>query len=282
MDAPHLAQIWTYPVKSLGGGAHDAEAVEPWGLQGDRRWLVVDAAGTFLTQREHPRMALVHAAISYRQLTLSAPGMGDLTVSPVSGGAPCQVRIWRDTVAAQDCGDNAASWLSAALDLPCRLAHLADTGARKLKPAVAVNGSESVSFADGFPVLLTSEASLGDLNARLAQTVPMTRFRTNLVIAGAPPWAEDGWRRMRIGGAVFRVVKPCDRCIMTTRDPLTGTQPDGNEPLLTLARFRRDVSGGIMFGQNLVPDSFGTIRVGDPVTILDRGAANVTLGGEFR
>ncbi len=277
MDAPHLAQLWTYPVKSLGGGPHSVAAVEPWGLAGDRRYMVVDRNNRFLTQREVPRMALVGASMQDGHLALSAPGMFDLTAAPPTDGPVREVQVWRDTVAAMDAGDLAASWLAAALNLPCRLVYLADATARKLKPAYAANAAESVSFADGFPILLTTQGSLDDLNARLQRPVPMTRFRPNLVIENAPAWAEDSWRRVRIGTAIFRVAKPCDRCIITTLDPATTTQPDGNEPLLTLATFRRDATGGIMFGQNLVPELCGMVRAGDAVEILEAGAPNVTL-----
>ena len=275
MDAPHLAQLWTYPVKSLGGGPHGVAAVEPWGLAGDRRYMVVDHNNRFLTQREIPRMALVRAVNAPDHLILSAPGMTDLAAAPTARAPVRDVRIWRDTVPAHDMGDQAAAWLTAALRMPCRLVHLADATARKIKPAYAATPTESVSFADGFPILLTSQASLDDLNTRLARPIPMTRFRPNLVIADTPAWAEDSWRRIRIGAAIFRVAKPCDRCIITTLDSATGTQPDGTEPLRTLASFRRDVTGGIMFGQNLVPENCGEIQAGDAVEILLTGAPNV-------
>jgi uncharacterized protein YcbX len=273
MASPHLAQLWTYPVKSFGGAPYDTALVEPWGLAGDRRFMVTDRTHRFLTQREHPRMALIHAAGACGTLILTAPDKTTLTIGP--GGTGCQVQIWRDTVTARDCGDEPAAWLSAILDLPVRLVHLADPSVRKIKPAYAATPADSVSFADGFPILLTSANSLADLNTRLAHPVPMTRFRPNLVIANAPAWAEDSWRRIRIGATVFRIAKPCDRCIMTTLDPLTATQPDGNEPLRTLASFRRDAGGGLMFGQNLVPEQCGELRVGDAVDIIDSGPPNV-------
>jgi uncharacterized protein YcbX len=276
MASPHIAQLWTYPVKSLAGAPHDAAIAEPWGLAGDRRFMVTDHAHRFLTQREHPRMALIQAAAAgTNSLILTAPGQTALVVTPDQAGAERQVHIWRDTVMARDCGDAAASWLMALLDLPVRLVHLAETGGRAIDPCYAQGATETVSFADGFPILLTSDSSLADLNARLANPVPMTRFRANLVAAGAPAWAEDSWRRIRIGDAVFRVAKPCDRCIMTTRDPLTATQPDGNEPLRTLAGFRRAGGGGIMFGQNLVPERCGPLHAGDPIELLETGAPNV-------
>jgi uncharacterized protein YcbX len=277
MSAARLADIRIFPVKSLAGDAQARAAVWPWGLAGDRRWMVVDPAGRFLSQRAHPRMALLHAALRDGALVLSAPGLAPLEVGQGAARAACLVRVWRDIVAAEDAGDAAAQWLGAALGVACRLVHLADPGARKLRAAYAAHAAEAVSFADGFPVLLASVDSLAEVNARLARPVPMLRFRPNLVVAGAAAWAEDGWRRIRIGEAVFRVAKPCDRCVITTRDPGTGLQPDGDEPLRTLATFRRDAGGGIMFGQNLVPERTGAIRVGDAVEVLEAGPPNVAL-----
>ena len=274
-QSPSLAAIATYPVKSLGGGLLDTAAVQPWGLADDRRWMVINPAGHFLTQRDHPAMALVHARVTADGLILSAPSRPPVTVHTAALGAPCTVRIWRDIVQARDCGDDASAWLSGAIGAPCRLVHLADTGARRLRPDYANNHAEAVSFADGFPVLLTAQSSLDDLNARLAAPIPMARFRPNLTIAGAPPWAEDSWRRIRIGGAIFRVAKACDRCIITTIDPATGLQPDPGEPLRTLATFRRDTRGSIMFGQNLVPEQTGELRIGDAVHVLETGPTNV-------
>jgi uncharacterized protein YcbX len=277
MQGAYLAEIAIYPVKSLAGDAHPTATVQPWGLLGDRRWMVTDPAYRFLTQREHPRMGLLHASLEAGALTLTAPGQPPVTLRAGEPGAPCQVRIWRDTVAAEDQGEIPAAWLTAAFGQPCRLVHLADTGARKLRAAYAQHHHEAVSFADGFPLLLTAESSLADLNARLAHPIPMARFRPNLVIANTPAWAEDSWRRIRIGRTFFRVAKPCDRCIITTLDPHTATQPDGDEPLRTLATFRRDVSGGLMFGQNLVPERCGEIKVGEAVEVLEAGEANVSL-----
>jgi uncharacterized protein YcbX len=276
VDRPYLAALLSYPVKSLAGGSHISAPVHPWGMAADRRWMVIDAQRRCMTQREHPRMAVLHAATEGDLLMLRAPGMVMLMVSPQTRAKAGPVTVWRDTVEAEDCGEIAASWMSTALDVPCRLVHMGNPLARKLAAAYAVRGDEAVSFADGFPVLLASETSLADLNARLATPVPMSRFRPNLVIAGAPPWAEDNWRRVRIGEVVFRVSKPCDRCIMTTIDQATGERPDGNEPLTTLGKFRRDISGKIMFAQNLVPENTGIIHVGDEVAAIDAGVSNIT------
>ena len=270
----HLAEIHIFPVKALAGTSVSAADCEPCGLAGDRRWMVVDHANRFLTQRVLPRMAVIAAHITPHGLRLSAPGLAPVAVATPGPDAPAEpVVVWRDTVLAAPAGAEAHAWISAALGQACRLVHLRDPGARASTSKFALAG-ETVSFADGFPVLLTSDGSLADLNARLAVPVPISRFRGNLVIAGAAAWAEDTWRLIRIGGATFRVAKPCDRCLVTTIDQATGERLQRMEPLRTLGQFRQE-ERGIMFGQNLVPTVLGRVCVGDAVEVLERGAANV-------
>ncbi len=259
-----LAEIWTYAVKSGCGQEREAAVVEAAGLDGDRRWMVVDEAGRFLSQRERPRMALLVARLEAGGLWLEAPGAGSLLVPQPVCGAARTVTVWRDKVSAADGGEAAAAWLSRALGAACRLVFQADAASRAVAEPYAVAG-DVVSFADGFPILLTSVESLADLNARMAVPVGMSRFRPNLVVQGAPAWAEDGWARVRIGDTVLRVAKPCDRCVVTTIDQATGERPDPEEPLRTLKTFRRDARGRVLFGQNLVPEAGGVIRVGDLV-----------------
>lgn len=260
-----LAGIRIFPVKGLRGETLQAAEVTPAGLAGDRRWMAVDAQGRFLSQREVPGMAVVQARLTDGGIVLAAAGAGNFFVAAPRGGAPeVQVVIWRDTVPAVDAGDAAAAWLGGVLGVECRLVCLADPAARAVNPEYGAAG-DVVSFADGYPVLLTSVASLGALNEALPVPVPMLRFRPNLVIEGTAAWAEYEWSRIRIGGVAFRVVKPCDRCVVTTIDPETGLRPDPEEPLRTLKMFRRDARGRVLFGQNLVPDNIGVVRVGDAV-----------------
>ncbi len=273
-----LAELRIFPVKALRGIEVGQARVEPWGLEGDRRWMVVDAAGRFLTQRELPAMACVRAAptphgieLRVRDRTLSVP-------FPAPGTATIPVTVWRDVVEARLAGPEAHALLGEALGRPCRLVWLHDTRGRATDARYAPAGS-TVSFADGFPLLLAAQASLADLNARLEAPVTMGRFRPNVTIDGGAAWEEDGWTRIRIGEVAFAVVKPCERCVVTTIDPETGERPDKTEPLRTLARFRRDARGGVMFGQNLVPETEGTIRIGDAVEVLARRAPNVVLVG---
>lgn len=264
------AGLHVYPVKGLRGVDVAQAAVEPWGLAGDRRWMVVDPAGRFLTQREVPRMALVGAEVGPEALRLDAVGADPLDVMvPLPTGTRLDVVVWRDTVASVPAGPLADRWLSAFLGRPCRLVHMADPAeARPVDPDFATP-ADRVSFADGFPLLVTTQASLADLNARLAVAVPMNRFRPNLVVAGGPPWAEDDWRRIAVGAVTFRVAKDCARCAVTTVDQATGVRADDTEPLSTLAGFRRRAGGRIIFGQNLIPEVPGTIRMGDLVRLLD-------------
>jgi uncharacterized protein YcbX len=263
MQAARLVAIITYPVKGMRGVPRRHAMVEPRGLDTDRRWMLVDIAGRFLSQRELPALARITAQTDPAGLLLTAPDGAALFVPTPREDAPRRpVTIWSDTIAAADAGAPAAAWLETTLGLPCRLVFQADAAARAVDPDHAAAG-DVVSFADGFPVLLASEDSLADLNTRLATPIGMDRFRPNLVVQGAPAWAEDSWRRLRIGDALFRVAKPCERCVVTTIDQATGTQPDPGEPLRTLKTFRRDPRGRVLFGQNLSPDRCCPIVVGD-------------------
>ncbi len=258
-----ISQLWIYPVKGCRGSSL-AHARLGWaGLVGDREWMIVDADGRFLSQRTHPRLALVAPRLEDDRLVLTAPGLADLEVSPDALGPRPPVTVWRDTVAAVSAGIRARTWLAEWLDVPCDLVRMAQGVHRPVDPRYA-DPDDEVSFADGFPVLLISQGSLDELNRRLEEPLPMNRFRPNLVVSGCPPFAEDGWSALEIGEVRLRIAKPCARCIVTTVDQTTGVR--GREPLVTLARFRsRD--GKLLFGQNLVPERTGDLRVGDPVRV---------------
>jgi uncharacterized protein YcbX len=270
-----VSQIWRYPVKSLGGQSLNYSAVDPIGLASDRRWLVVNGHDRFLTRRELPKMAEVRVELIEGAIVLHHETHGALTVhEPAEGAETRNVTVWRDRLPARNASEEASAFLSQALEKPVRLVWMHDILARPVAQNHGKPG-DHVSFADGFPLLLTTQQSLDDLNARLASPVTMRRFRPNIVIAGALPWAEDTWRRIRIGGLSFRVVKPCSRCVIITQDPDTGVRRDANEPLATLRSFHAASSGEIMFGQNVIPDGAGTIRIGDPVEILEEGPSNL-------
>jgi uncharacterized protein YcbX len=276
MASPVIDALWIYPVKALRGYAQPRADVAIWGLDGDRRWMVVAPDGGFLTQRERPAMARITAISDAQGLRLGMDGMPEIRIAlPPPTAERREVRIWRDHVPALDAGPAAAHWLSSALGLACGLVHLDNPRARAIDPAFARPGDRT-AFGDGFPVLLANAASLDALNEALPQPIDMNRFRPNLVITGAAPWAEDRWRRIRIGEVAFRVAKPCARCAVTTVDQVTGERADKTEPLRTLGRIRR-AAGGVMFGQNLIPDGPGRIDIGDPVEILEAGDSNVPL-----
>lgn len=270
----HLTTLYLHPVKSLRGCAVASAEVDGLGLVGDRRFLVVDVTGKFLTQRTHPRMALIVTALDATHLTLSS-SMSDSVRIPRAGdpAAPLRtVSVWKsENLLAEDCGADAADFLSMFLGESCRLVRIGPRFHRPVLKAAALPG-DTVMFADACPFLVISEASLAELNDRLLargeEPLPMDRFRPNLVVAGCAPFAEDTWPRFRLGEITFRAAGPSVRCIMTTTDQMTGER--GKEPLRTLATYRRAPHDptGVIFGQNLINETkAGTLRVGDEVVV---------------
>ena len=245
------------------------------GLVGDRRFLIIDEHGSMLTQRTWPRMALVSTGLTAHDLLLSADGFGDISVPRAANplAALVTVSVWRSAgLLTEDCGDNVAQWLSAALQLPCRLVRIGERFHRPVLKQAAIKG-DVTSFVDGSPILVISEASLADLNARIQENggdpVPMDRFRPNLVVSGCTAFAEDAWPSLQMGGVSLRAAGKSDRCIMTTTDQLTGAR--GKEPLKTLASFRRDAGepGAVFFGANFIHESKqGILRVNDEIVVL--------------
>jgi uncharacterized protein YcbX len=249
-----------YPIKSCGGLAPAAWDVDGFGLRHDRRWMVVDTRGIMLSQRTHPRLALVRPTLGDDTLRIDAPGLPSLELPLAPGpGVATTVAIWDDTCSAQWTGERAAAWFSDLLDTDCSLVYMPDSTIRPADQDYAA-GAYRVSFADAFAFLLLSEESLADLNGRLETPLPMNRFRPNLVIAGGQAFGEDRLTGFRIGDIGFRAVKPCDRCVVTTTDEETAER--GLEPLRTLATYRRN-NGKVLFGQNVVHDGTGWLRVGD-------------------
>jgi uncharacterized protein len=267
-DTPLLSAIYLYPIKSCRGISVSSAQLNDWGLRYDRNWMLVTPNGKFITQREVPALALVETAIDSEFLKLSAPGVTPLQL-PLSeqAGDVIEVVVWRDRCQAIDQGDEAAAWFSQFLHLACRLVRIGSLYSRPVNPAFA-NSPAQVSFADGFPFLMISEASLADLNRRLAAPIPMNRFRPNFVVANCSAYAEDSWKQVQINQIRFDVVKPCERCIITTTDQTTGTRFN-KEPLVTLATYR-GVKGGVIFGQNLVHLEKGEVHVGDAVQVNEK------------
>ncbi|MFE3071327.1 MOSC domain-containing protein [Streptomyces sp. NPDC059247] len=274
MPTPLLRSVHVHPVKAMRALSPTAAEVQPWGLAGDRRWAVVDTAGKVVTQRRTPRMALATAEpLPGGGVVLSAPGHPSLPVGVPHPSATLTMEIFDKPVETVPAGPAADAWVSAFLEGAFRLVHMdAPEHRRPVDPEYALPG-ETVSFADGYPLLVTTTGSLDALNSLVAEgdhahegPLPMSRFRPNLVVGGTAPWAEDGWTRLAVGEVTFRVARPCGRCVVTTTDQLTAER--GKEPLRTLARHRRR-DGRAVFGQNLVPEHTGTVRVGDEVKILD-------------
>ena len=265
-----LASIHIYPMKAARAVDLDESVVEPWGLAGDRRWLLVDEDGRFVSQREEPSLARVVVTYGPGTTSVSVAGCpGCQIAAPARGAQLLKVTVWGSTVLAAAAGPEGDAWFSAYLGRRVRLVYLDDPTRRPVDPEYGRDG-DVVSFADGYPLLLTSTGSLAELGRWLTedggQPVPMTRFRPSVVVTGAPPWAEDRWRRIRIGAVEFRIVKACGRCVVTTTDQITGER--GPQPLKMLGR-RRRFGQQLVFGQNMIPDGPGTIRAGDPVEILE-------------
>lgn len=272
----HVSGLFIYPVKSLRGVSVTSVEMDPLGIAGDRRFMVVDENGRFLTQRALPRMALIATEITRDTLSLSAAGHGTISVSRYNEltSPVLDVSVWSSMgLRAEDCGDTVAEWLSAFLGIECRLVRAGSQFHRPVAESDISLSDALVGFADAYPVLMVGEASLADLNDRLmgrgAEPVPMDRFRPNIVVADCDAFAEDTWPHIRVGEVSLRAGGPCARCVVTTTDQLTAQR--GKEPLRTLATYRRDAAEptNINFGQNLVHETkSGTIIVGAPVNVL--------------
>lgn len=264
-----LSELYRYPVKSGQAQRLLSSQVGLLGLQGDRRWMVVEEEnGRFLTQRAWPQLGQLQAIDeSNGTLLLRAPGQTLLQVPVPEADVDLRgVTLWRDTFRVPDAGDAAAAWLSQWLGLKVRLVHCPEQRARYLPNGYGTN-ADRAAFADGFALLLIGQASLDALNQRVGRPMEMLRFRPNLVVQGAEAFAEDGWERIRIGSLEFRVLKPSVRCIFTTIDPATGERSPDREPMTTLKTFRQK-EGDVLFGQNLAADGCGYLEVGMPVEVL--------------
>ena len=264
-----IASLHVYPVKSCRGIDVDSFLLTDTGPEWDRRWMIVTPAGHFITQRSHPAMATISVAIDRRSLRLSAAGRAPLEVTVDHGGKSWPVVVWKSTCLGIDAGDAAAAWLSDVLGEPLRLVRQDPAQPRHANTQYAPELTP-VSFADAYPILMISRASLEDLNRRLPAPIPMTRFRPNVVIEGVEPYAEDAMTRFRAGPVVLRGIKRSDRCPITTTDQISGVRDPHQQPLRTLATYRHDyVLKGVVFGQNCVVESgFGErLAVGAPLTI---------------
>ncbi|WP_417250468.1 MOSC domain-containing protein [Celeribacter sp.] len=270
-----IIALTTYPLKSGAPTSHERILAGPMGLEGDRRWAVCDESGVVATRRELPQLARLNVASTADGLRTTCDG--------ISLEVPVPVNV--DPVAAQvfstrfngvlDAGDAAAGFVSEALGQPLRLVYFPDA---PLRPVSVKHGPEGhyTAFADGYPILIATEASRAALNAALGEEIAMRRFRPNIVVDGDfAPWSEDKWVLIRAGGALLRIVKPCERCVMTTQDPDTGERLDPREPLYTLGKLHRSARGKIIFGQNAIVEEAGVLRLGDAVEVVETGPSNL-------
>jgi uncharacterized protein YcbX len=296
----HISEINIYPIKSLKGISLDSAKVEERGLRFDRRWMLTTPDGMFFTQREFPRMATVAVRVDSGRLIVESETAGVMSVPfEPDRGERQRVTVWQSVCDGVVYKGAVSEWFSDAIGTKCQLVLMPDGSKRHINQ-IFDRGDDIVSFADGYPLMLIGEESLAELNARLSeahekqmnsgeagkmpafQALPMNRFRPNLVASGSDAFAEDDWRKIRIGEAVFNSTKPCARCVMTTVDQAKG-EFYGKEPLKTLASYRmaKDVmperiaslgvgQNDVLFGQNLVPETPGsTINVGDRVDVLE-------------
>lgn len=259
-----LSGLFRYPIKSAAGEALQRSEASEEGLLGDRRYMVAKPDGTFITARSHPHLQRVTTTLSQGEITLQHPELDDLTLAVGDYEAkPFSTHVWGDSFAALTTTPRADDWMGRAVGEPARLLWL---GGRSPRYRQAIG--KRVSFADGYPLMLIGQASLGDLNTRLPAPHRMSQFRPNLVVTGGLPYAEDDWHVLRIGEVELAVDKPCSRCAMVTVDPATGSFLPDREPLRTLAGYRRGPDGKVYFGQNLIILKGGVLEVGRQVELI--------------
>ncbi|MEO0473598.1 MAG: MOSC N-terminal beta barrel domain-containing protein [Bacteroidota bacterium] len=264
-----LTEIYIYPVKSLAGISLAEAAVSDRGLINDRRWMIVDPRGMFLSQRQIPEMALLQVGLRPDGLRIAHKYKD---IAPIDFCAPdadspeASAQVWNDPCMVHAAPREVNQWLSEALETNCQLVYMPDNSHRKVEEDFMRKG-EIVSFADGFPFLIIGESALQHLNDKLPKGVPMNRFRPNFVFSGAPPHAEDEWAHFRMGEIDFYGVKPCSRCQVTTIDQATGEM--GKDPLKTLHGYRKK-GNKVLFGMNLLHEGNGKIRVGDQIEIVQK------------
>jgi uncharacterized protein len=259
-----LSEIWIYPIKSLGGIRLASAKVMPKGLRYDRRWMLIDEAGKFITQRIHSKMAFFKLSLSDNQFTVNyrEDSIQFLANAPVSKN-PVSATVWDDTVMVYEVLGKYSQWFSERLGINCRLVYFPEESQRLVDEKYRVE-NDQVSLADGYPFLIIGQRSLDDLNSRLGNPVPMNRFRPNFVFTGGQPFEEDTWRNFRIGGNRFSGVKPCSRCVLTTVNQETAEK--GTEPLATLTTYRK-MNNKIYFGQNLLAIDYNEIYEGDKIEL---------------
>lgn len=259
-----ISSLAIYPVKSMRQVCVESATIDMGGLKNDRRWMVVDALGNMVTQRQQSRLCLIQPELIDGGICLHTPTMPDIDVRVPRDDDSVRVSVWNDTCNAIDAGDEVCLWLSQFLGITSRLVYFPENEARVVDQTYA-NADDRTAFSDGFPVLLLTQASLDDLNSRLDNPVPMARFRPNIVISGSLPYEEDEWKLLQLGDFKLRIVKPCSRCVIPSID-INSAERTG-EPTRTLSRYRR-IDNEILFGQNAIIDGAGELQTGMSVEII--------------
>lgn len=274
----HISGLFIYPIKSLAGIELSSSNITQRGLEHDRRWMLVDKNNQFLTQRAHPVMALFKTCINEDTLIVyhvADPGDTISFLLHPQKKETVTVKVWDDHCEAQYADDKVNEWFSKKMGISCKAVYMPDDSKRKLDPGYALTDEDITGFADGYPLLVISEASLEDLNKRLEQPIPMDRFRPNIVIKETEAFAEDKMRTFSINNTIFHGVKLCGRCIITTTDQQTGER--GKEPLKTLATYRT-INNKVCFGQNVINKGIGQVKIGDVLTIIEEGNVGKIAG----
>jgi len=268
MNNLYLSELHIYPIKSLGGISLQQSEITETGLKYDRKWMLIDDEGTFVTQRKHFELAMLQVKIDAETLSVSHKKDPAISISfslEENTGITIPVRIWDDESTGLEVSKEVNRWFSDFMQMPVRLVQMPAEARRLVDPRYAEE-NEIVSFADGYPCLLISQASLNGLNDKLKDPVRMDRFRPNFVFTGGEAHIEDTFGSFYLGDVLFSAVKPCARCVLTTIDQQTGEK--GHEPLKTLAGYRT-INKKVMFGQNLIHQGNGTIRIGDQIRVKD-------------
>lgn len=258
-----LSEIWIYPIKSLGGVPLTTTTILPKGLQYDRRWMLIDEEGVFMTQRVYPAMALFKLSLETNYLHITHRDQALKIPFSINTEKKITTKVWDDTVTTLEADPHHSDWFADQLKMKCKLVYFPEHYHRPVDPAYKIN-DDHVSLADGYPFLIIGQSSLHDLNNRLSEPLPMNRFRPNFVFTGGEPYEEDEWRNFSIGTNNFIGVKPCSRCVMTTINQDTAVK--GVEPLKTLATYRRR-NNKIYFGQNVIALDYGQVSVGDKILL---------------
>jgi len=289
-----VSSLHIYPIKSTAGIKLHSTKIDALGLTFDRRFVVSDLSGQFITARTEPKLCLVQTKLSPHGLTLSAPNMPTLALTYTAFTPHYQkVTVWGDSIDGQLCTEKANSWFSEYLQRPCILLFFGEDSYRER--SANSDNARKLAFADGYPLLLISQASLDNLNARLLDSQPnsescsnniqemvsMAQFRPNIVVENTPPFAEDTWQHIRIGDVEFKVSKPCERCVFTTINPKTGEKHPQQQPLRMLTSFRQSPHGEVLFGQNLIALNSGTINTGDELTITSKQKPPIFIRSEL-